>query len=100
MMSVRCGSALTPPSTVGVTTGGDSQPMAGRPAEGAVLVIRVWREPEVPGFRGRVTYRLEINETVQTTVAVDTPERLHTAVQEWLDGFLTGSRRNRPAENR
>jgi hypothetical protein len=74
--------------------------MAGMPAEGGALVIRVWREPGVPGFRGRVTYRLEVSEAVETTVAVDTPERLHTAVQEWLDGFLTGTRRNRPAENR
>jgi hypothetical protein len=75
-------------------------PMAGMPAEGGALVIRVWREPGVPGFRGRVTYRLEVSETAETTVVVDTPERLHTAVQEWLDGFLTGTRSNRPVENR
>jgi hypothetical protein len=74
--------------------------MAPTPAEGAVLVVRVWREPDVPGFRGRVTYRTDATETVETVLAVDSPERLHAAVQEWLDGFLTGTRSCRPAESR
>ena len=74
--------------------------MAPTPAEGAVLVVRVWREPGVPGFRGRVTYRIDATETAETVVAVDSPERLHAAVQEWLEGFLTGSPSSRPVESR
>jgi hypothetical protein len=88
------------PRTVGVTTGGDSQLMATTPAEGAVLVVRVWREPGVRGFRGRVTYRIDAAESSETVLAVDTPERLHAVVQAWLDGFLTGTDCYRPVENR
>jgi hypothetical protein len=74
--------------------------MARTPAEGAVLVVRVWREPDVPGFRGRVTYRIDATDTAETVVVVDSPERLHAAVQEWLDAFLTGTRSYRQAETR
>jgi hypothetical protein len=56
-----------------------------------VLVVRIWREPGVAGFRGRVTYRADATETEETEVVVDTADRLHAAVQEWLDGFVTGA---------
>lgn len=65
--------------------------MEGTPAEAAVLVVRVWREQEVPGFRARVTYCLDITASGETVATADSPERLHALVQEWLDGFLTGT---------
>jgi hypothetical protein len=54
-------------------------------------VIRVWREPGVEGFRGRVTYAVGTARTGETVVAVDSPELVQAAVQQWLDEFLTGS---------
>ena len=64
--------------------------MATTPPRGAVLLVRIWQEPCVPGFRGRVTYRVDATETVETEVVVQSTDRLHAVVQEWLDAFLTG----------
>jgi hypothetical protein len=54
-------------------------------------VIRVWREPGVEGFRGRVTYLLGASRTGETVVVVDSPELVYATVQQWLDHFLIGS---------
>ena len=54
-------------------------------------MIRVWREPGVPGFRGRVRYFVGATRTGETVVAVDSPELVHATVQQWLEEFLTGS---------
>jgi hypothetical protein len=61
--------------------------MASTSAEEAVLVVRIWREPGVAGFRGRVTYRADVSDTAEAVVVVDSEERLHAAVQGWLDAF-------------
>jgi hypothetical protein len=53
-------------------------------------MVRIWQEPFVPGFRGRVTYRVDATETVETEVVVQSTDQLHAVVQEWLDAFLTG----------
>jgi hypothetical protein len=73
--------------------------MAYMPAEEAALVVRVWREPGVAGFRGRVVHRGASGEVAETVVAFDSPQRLHAAVQEWLEEFLAASR-HPPAQNR
>jgi hypothetical protein len=64
--------------------------MAARPSDEAALVIRVWREAGVPGFRGRVTFRLDAGEPGETVMTVRSPEQVHAAVREWLEGFLGG----------
>jgi hypothetical protein len=61
-----------------------------RPADGAALVIRVWREPGVEGFRGRVRYFVGAARTGETVVVVDSPELVHATVQQWVEEFLTG----------
>ncbi|MFL6131003.1 MAG: hypothetical protein ACJ73E_18325 [Mycobacteriales bacterium] len=61
-----------------------------RPADTAALVIRVWREPGVDGFRGRVTYVLDATRTGETVVVVDSPERAQATVRRWLEEFVTG----------
>jgi hypothetical protein len=65
--------------------------MAATPPRGAILIVRIWREQDVPGFRGRVTYRVDATETAETEVVVQTGDQLHAAVQRWLDTFLTGT---------
>jgi hypothetical protein len=65
----------------------------------ATLILRVWLEGGVDGFRGRVT-------TVDTTVGHDggeltvgvaaSPDEIVDAVRAWLDEFLGGS--SRPAD--
>jgi hypothetical protein len=65
--------------------------MAATPPRGAVLIVRVWREPGVSGFRGRITYRVDATETADTEVVVQSRDQLHAAVQEWLDAFLTAN---------
>ena len=57
----------------------------------AALVIRIWREPGVRGFRGRITSTTDVGERA---VAVRDSEQVHAAVQEWLDRFADG-----PAEH-
>jgi hypothetical protein len=64
--------------------------MTARPSDEAALVIRVWREAGVTGFRGRVTFRVDAGELGETVVAVRSPEQVHAAVQEWLEEFLDG----------
>jgi hypothetical protein len=66
--------------------------MASTSAEEAVLVVRIWREPGVTGFRGRVTYRADVSDTAEAVVVVDSGERLHAAVQDWLDAFMVQGR--------
>jgi hypothetical protein len=56
-------------------------------------MVRIWWEPGVRGFRGRITYRVDATETVETEVVVNSTDQLHAAVQEWLDAFLTGTLR-------
>ena len=67
--------------------GGDCRTMAPTSTQEAVLVLRVWREAGVTGFRGRVTYRSNVFDVEETLVVVDSVERLHAAVQGWLDAF-------------
>lgn len=62
-----------------------------RRTDGAALVIRVWRETGVDGFRGRVSYLVGASRTGETVVVVDSPELVHAAVQQWLDAFLAGN---------
>ena len=54
-------------------------------------MIRVWREPGVVGFRGRVTYVVDVSQAGETVVTVDGPELVHATVREWLEEFLPGS---------
>ena len=61
--------------------------MSSTSPEEAVLVVRIWREPGVVGFRGRVMYRKGALEARETVVAVDSGARLHEVVQLWLDAF-------------
>jgi hypothetical protein len=63
--------------------------MAATPPRGAVLVVRIWREPGVAGFRGRISYRVDATETAETEVVVHSADQLYAAVQEWLDAFVT-----------
>jgi hypothetical protein len=65
--------------------------MAATPPPGSVLVVRIWREPGVPGFRGRITYRVDATTTAERAVVVQTTNQLHTTVQEWLEAFLTST---------
>jgi hypothetical protein len=62
--------------------------MASTSAEEAVLVVRIWREPGVTGFRGRVTYRADVSDTAEAVVVIDSAEQLQAAVQRWLDAFV------------
>ena len=59
-------------------------------------MIRVWREPGVEGFRGRVAYVVGVTRTAETVVSVNDPELVHAAVQQWLDEFLAGSKPQAP----
>jgi hypothetical protein len=54
------------------------------------LVIRVWREPGVRGFRGRVMGSSG-GEPGEWVVTVRDEQQLHAAVQEWLDRLLGGT---------
>jgi hypothetical protein len=65
--------------------------MSTLPSNAAALVIRVWREPDVPGFRGRVVATDPTGETGESVVTVRYEEQVHAAVQEWLDRFLGDS---------
>jgi hypothetical protein len=59
-----------------------------RPAEAAALVILVWREPGVEGFRGRITSVIGTPRTGETVVAVDGRDQLQATVRQWLEDFL------------
>jgi hypothetical protein len=64
--------------------------MASVPSVSAALVIRIWREPGVRGFRGRISS----TDAGDSGVAVRDSEQVHAVVQEWLDQFTDG-----PAEH-
>ena len=57
------------------------------PSGAVALVIRVWREPGVPGFRGRI---MTTDNGSDPGVVVRDDEQVHAVVQEWLDRFLQG----------
>jgi hypothetical protein len=61
--------------------------VASVPSDAEALVIRIWREPGVPGFRGRI---MSTTEAGRPGVAVRDGEQVHQVVQEWLDRFLAG----------
>jgi hypothetical protein len=65
--------------------GGDVLIVASVPSEAEALVIRIWREPGVPGFRGRI---LSTTDAGDPGVVVRNSEQVHAVVQEWLDRFL------------
>jgi hypothetical protein len=65
--------------------------MSSLSSDAGALVIRVWREPGVPGFRGRVMSSAVTSEPGEWVVTVRNEEQLHAAVQEWLDRFLGDS---------
>ena len=68
--------------------------MASLPSDTAALVIRVWREPGAPGFRGRVTSGAD---PTGLGTAVRDSAQLHAAVQEWLDRFLADQSEHTPS---
>ena len=61
------------------------------PSDAVALVIRIWREPGVPGFRGRI---MSTTDAGDPGVVVRDSEQVHAVVQEWLDRFVGG-----PAEH-
>jgi hypothetical protein len=61
--------------------------MTSVPSDAAALVIRIWREPGVPGFRGRI---MSTSDAGDPGVAVRDSEQVHAVVQEWLDQFVGG----------
>ena len=69
--------------------------MAATSERGAVLVVRAWQEPGVPGFRARIAHRVDATETAETGRVVDSSEQLHAVVQEWLDAFLARAAHDR-----
>jgi hypothetical protein len=62
--------------------------VASVPSDTVALVIRVWREPGVPGFRGRITSTGDVGDS---GIVVRDSEQVHAVVQEWLDRFVQGS---------
>jgi hypothetical protein len=68
--------------------GGDVLIVASLPSDAEALVIRVWRDPGVPGFRGRIVSTTDAGDP---GIAVRDSEQVHAVVQEWLDRFLAGS---------
>ena len=64
--------------------GGDVQIVASMPSDAVALVIRIWREPGLPGFRGRIMS----TDAGGPGVAVRDGEQVHAVVQEWLDRFV------------
>jgi hypothetical protein len=65
--------------------------VASVPSDAVALVIRVWREPGVSGFRGRI---MSTTDTDDLGVVVGDSEQVLAVVQEWLDRFVHG-----PAEH-
>ena len=68
--------------------GGDVQIVANMPSDAVALVIRIWREPGIPGFRGRI---MSTSDAGGSGVAVRNGEQVHAVVQEWLDRFVQDS---------
>lgn len=58
------------------------------PSDAVALVIRIWREPGVPGFRGRI---MSTGDEGDSGVTVRNREQVHAVVQEWLDRFVQDS---------
>jgi hypothetical protein len=52
--------------------------------DAVALVIRIWREPGVPGFRGRIMSADEGD----PGVVVRNSDQVHAVVQEWIDRFV------------
>lgn len=65
--------------------GGDVLIVVSVPSDTVALVIRIWREPGVPGFRGRI---MSTADEADLGVVVRDSEQVHAVVQEWLDRFL------------
>jgi hypothetical protein len=64
--------------------GGDVPIVASVPSDAVALVIRIWREPGVPGFRGRIMS----TEAGGPGVVVRDSQQVHAVVQEWIDRFV------------
>ena len=58
--------------------------MASVSNDAVALVIRIWREPGVPGFRGRIMSADEGD----PGVVVRNSDQVHAVVQEWIDRFV------------
>jgi hypothetical protein len=54
----------------------------------AALLIRVWQEDGVEGFRARLTSTGEPGGEDHTVALASSPGELLDAVRHWLDGFL------------
>ena len=65
--------------------GGDVPIVASVPNDAVALVIRIWREPGVPGFRGRI---MSTADEGDPGVVVRDSEQVHVVVQEWIDRFV------------
>lgn len=65
--------------------GGDVLIVVSVPSDTVALVIRIWREPGVPGFRGRI---MSTADEADLGIVVRDSEQVHAVVQEWLDRFL------------
>jgi hypothetical protein len=67
--------------------GGDVPIVRSVPNDAVALVIRIGREPGVPGFRGRI---MSTAGDGDPGVVVRDSEQVHTVVQEWIDRFVQG----------
>ena len=65
--------------------GGDLPIVASVPNDAVALVIRLWREPGVPGFRGRI---MSTADEGDAGVVVRNSEQVHAVIQEWIDRFV------------
>jgi hypothetical protein len=59
--------------------------VASVPSDAVALVIRIWREPGLPGFRGRI---MSTSEAADPGVVVRDSDQVHAVVQEWIDRFV------------
>ena len=64
--------------------GGDLPIVASVSNDAVALVIRIWREPGVPGFRGRIMSADEGD----PGVVVRNGDQVHAVVPEWIDRFV------------
>jgi hypothetical protein len=65
--------------------GGDLPGVASVSNDAVALVIRIWREPGVPGFRGRIMSTADEDDP---GVVVRNSDQVHAVVQEWIDRFV------------
>ena len=65
--------------------GGDVLIVVSVPSDTVALVIRIWREPGVPGFRGRI---MSTADEADPGIVVRDSEQVHAVVQEWINSFL------------